>query len=405
MDGEPTVLCVDIGTSSLKVALITKNGRIVAYSQQYFACVPPAIIALQWLPALKRGTYSFRQYLRNVRGICISGNGPTIVCEYGTTLLWNAAIPDSICSKTNLSLFLPRIKAFKERYRQQWDNSRFVYSGPEYLIYLLCGNSVSILPEKRYLSAYWTPDALEANGIQADKLPSFAEPASKAGVTKPEITKMLSLPAPVPVICGAPDFVAALVGTNTLSSGALCDCAGSSEGLNLCTDRPVCGNRIRTLPSVVSGLWNAGVLFASGGKRFAEHKATVEKDKNRSVSYSELLKESMRDKHSVGWEILSELANEIKDAFCVLKGAAKDIKLSPFIAVTGGQAKNSSWMQMKANVLNYPLAVMQCPDAELLGDAAFGWKGLGVYTSVREAAIAIAKASVFYTPDMQAQSI
>ena len=41
---------------------------------------------------------------------------------------------------------------------------------------------------------------------------------------------ILNLESGIPVYCGGPDFVAALIGTDTLQKGAICDRCGSSEG-------------------------------------------------------------------------------------------------------------------------------------------------------------------------------
>ena len=68
------------------------------------------------------------------------------------------------------------------------------------------------------------------------------------------------------------------------------------------------------------------------------------------------------------------------------------------VVVTGGQTKNEQWMQMKCDYARIPLALTACPDAELIGDAAGAFTGLGVYESLEEAAASLVKISKTYTP-------
>jgi len=404
-DTEHTILCADIGTSSLKAALIKSTGTVTAFSLQQFAPVRPEAAAGEWLKALCRAADEFSEKIGTACALCISGNGPTMVSESGLTLRWNTALPKKaadtpLSDRGTDSLFLPRILAFRQMFRDSWNSGGFLFSGPEYLIWQLTGNAVTILPEARYLKAYWNDEELKRNSIPDWKLPPFVPPAFNAGLTRDEITAALRLPRQLPVFCGAPDFIVALIGTGTLKNGMLCDCAGSSEGLNLCTDRPVKDNGIRTLPSVVPDLWNAAVLFPESGKLFSDYKIRMEQSAGRKLSYDTLIAESVSDRESDGFRLMQTLALNVKKGLTILLEAAEQngIAVSPYMSATGGQAKNSLWLQMKADITGYPIAVTTCPDSELTGDAAFAWKGLGFYGSVLEAAASLVKITTVYEP-------
>ena len=69
--------------------------------------------------------------------------------------------------------------------------------------------------------------------------------------------------------------------------------------------------------------------------------------------------------------------------------AEKGISLDDGISVTGGQAQNELWMQMKSNVLARPLSVGACRDSELIGDAVLAYVGLGRFASIQEGADAL----------------
>jgi len=392
-----TVLCADIGTSSLKAALITCSGSVIASSRQVFADSASDHVSTAWMQAMQQVCAGFGSNLKNVTALCISGNGPTIVSENGTTLLWNILTDEFY---PTASLFIPRILSFKKLYRSIWDSESRLFSGPEYLIWSLTGNAVTILPEERFSSAYWTAKDLSRFLIPENKLPPFVPPAYDAGPLTKEKAALLGLQNQVHVFCGAPDFIAALIGTNTLKNGMLCDRAGSSEGLNMCSYVPVYGRGIRTLPSILPDLWNAGVLLIESGKLFSDYKKQIEQSGQKDISYQSLAALSVSDPLSGGYKLMKSLADEVSQGLHILLEAAdkNGIAVSPYMAITGGQAKIPEWLQMKADIIKYPLAVMNSEDAELTGDAVLAWAGLGSYPSVKKAADAMVTVKKIYSP-------
>ncbi|MFP4643277.1 MAG: FGGY-family carbohydrate kinase, partial [Spirochaetales bacterium] len=68
----------------------------------------------------------------------------------------------------------------------------------------------------------------------------------------------------------------------------------------------------------------------------------------------------------------------------------------------GGQSKSVYWNQMKANIVGLPVSVMRVPDAELIGNAAAGFTGLGVYPTIEEAAAALARIERTFDPEPDA---
>ena len=189
----------------------------------------------------------------------------------------------------------------------------------------------------------------------------------------------------VPVFCGGPDFAIALIGTNTLSEGKICDRAGTSEGLNLCTNKPLISPEVRTLPSPINPLWNASVIIPDTGSRFATWKqSSIYKD----VSYEECVNDLLQNKKSVGYELMINIALEVKNAYKILKSESEknNIKLNEKICCTGGQAKNQSWLKLKSEIVEVPFYVQKCADSELVGNAAVALFGLGLYPSIAKAA-------------------
>lgn len=364
-----TVLSVDIGTTSLKAGLITADGEVVFIYRKKYHNSQSKYVATQWVTvfeaAFEKAITFCQKNNTQIKAIGISGNGPTIVDSNGLTLLWNGIniekgqeknLNDENQSKLNRnpSLFLPRILLFKQLYPEEFEVAENIFSGPEYLINKLTGQKITILPESRYERAYWNEQLLEGTGIPAEKLPPFISTASHCGDWKN-----------IPVYAGGPDFIVALIGTNTLETGKICDRSGSSEGINFCIEKQIFEQGIRTLPSVIPGLWNCSVLIPESSKlsnetRIKKVKAAVQ-----------LLRKIAKKYHL-------EFPSEMK--------------------VTGGQTKDKIWMKEKSTVLDMKLLVCSCSDSELLGDASVAWFGLGKYVSLQEAAKNIVKIEREYKP-------
>ncbi len=265
----------------------------------------------------------------------------------------------------------------------------------------MTGAALTILPEARFEKAYWNDEAALACGIDLGKLPAFCAPGERAGKLTQAAASELKLTAGLPVFCGAPDFVVALIGTNTLQAGRLCDRAGSSEGFNFCTDQAFFTPATRTLPSVIPGLWNISVLSAESGRIFVEYKHRLEKKGGSTIEYARLVDDALKNPQSEGGKIIRQILGQVKESVGRLKTALaeKEIVFPASMTVTGGQAKNDSWMQMKADALGMTLEVCNCPDSELTGDACAAWTGLGVYEGLQDAANHIVKVTKRFTPN------
>ncbi len=366
-----TVLCVDIGTTSLKAGLITADGEVVSFSSSKFGSSEDRFIAGKWILSLKSALSEIlaKTDLEEVqiKAVTISGNGPTIVSQSEITIRWNEDINLSQFGfsreEMGPSLFLPKILVYKKLFQKDFEQTKYIFSGPEYLIFRLTGQAVTILPEKRFIPAYWDDQLLQRFDIPSEKMPAFVGIGQICGRLSKDMADFLKLEEGLPVISGGPDFVVALIGTKTLKAGRICDRCGSSEGFNFCIPKFLQADGVRSLPSVIPGLWNASVLLPN------------------SSSLSE-----------------QERLDFAKNAILTLKELAQtnDIEFPESMIVTGGQAKDVRLMKDKAKYLGMKLLGCQCADAELLGDACAGFVGLGLFENLAQAAEKLVRASKLY---------
>ena len=106
-----TILCVDIGTTSLKAGLITACGEVVSFCSIPFDELHDRFIACSWYDVFLKAAGKLVQQDVQVTGVCISGNGPTVVTESGLTFCWNedtGAVAELIPDCARSSLVIPK---------------------------------------------------------------------------------------------------------------------------------------------------------------------------------------------------------------------------------------------------------------------------------------------------------
>ena len=416
-----TILCIDIGTSSLKAALLPDNLRAgeIFVSRQYFsqAAVVENRVAEEWLPCLKVAVAELTAKNPDyaVEAVCVSGNGPTVVSEDGTSLLYNQLFVNGsrgqagnlngqkkLALKNTKSLFIPRFCGFKLNFPFSWNDSAHIFGAPEFLIHELTGESVTILPEERFLPAYWNEDELKKCGFSENdckKFPGFVKAGNFVGKVSASAAIATGLLEGTLVFAGAPDFVVALIGTGTVLPGRLCDRAGTSEGLNLCTSKPVFAEGLRTLPSVVSGLWNVSYLINSSqslrGHRETSLCENPSHGENPSVNSVASVRKFDELSHGENSSVSSVASvrkfDELSRGINLLREAALSYGeyFPDFMTITGGQALNESLVAQKEAACGLKIKKMPCADAELLGDLILTRVGLGDYDDITEAVFAI----------------
>ncbi len=451
MQSPITVLSIDIGTSSLKAGLIDTTGSLLAFERERFSKEKPGTM---WLDAFLICVKKIFQEQGHAppAAISISGNGPTLAFlhkdssgkESADILLWNEPITEP--SSTNKitreyqgkSLFIPRILSYFASLSsstshatarpthsisiiQKLRSLQKIISGPEYLVWQLTGKAHTLLPNPRFAPAYWCDEELEHYGIAKHLLPDFIQIGENSGYLKETFLPYFSPKnnegntENIAVLCAGPDFTSALIGTNTLSPGLICDRAGSSEGFNLCTEWPLkAGTKlkhedktfdteIRNLPSIISPFFNASTLIPDSGIRFSKTKRQSSFAKS---SYTDYVEHLLENHDEAGYKIMIELAHECKLAFdilydaysdaCQKQGTKKNIERK--IIVTGGQAKNEAWLKLKAKIMEVSIQIPLCVDAELVGNAAIAFFSLGIYSSIQTATQNISKIKKIISP-------
>ncbi len=424
MNAHETFLCLDFGTSSLKVGCVTSRGELLSFSRVHLIRSDSDITswpAERWLESV-RTVIASGIPLSGCVGIVVSGNGPTLVpvdavgSPVHPVLLWLDGRDERVADEGR-SFFLPKARWLKIHRPEQYKNTRRFLGCPEYVIHALTGRAVAISPTEAFDEFIWTPQEIRAHGLEADLFPEIVRPGGFIGPVCAEAARVFGIPAGVPVIAGGPDFLMSLVGTATVDPGTVCDRAGTSEGINYCTDVNVADDRLRTLPHIVPGLFNVAGILSSTGRLFEwfrqiSGQTHVSYDtivaNAAAISGATQLPQFFPALHrGASWEfsrgmfielgaghgpaemgraVIESIGYAVREAVEILEenGCTADR-----ITVCGGQAKNRVWNQMKADIVGRVLEVPEIEDAELLGDACAGLVAIGRYPDLASAARAV----------------
>jgi sugar (pentulose or hexulose) kinase len=444
------ILCADIGTSSLKAAFLDTNGRERAFVRVPYAGKSPSgagsgfgeAASDDWEAALFLAVETLLSQIPDAKpgAICISGNGPTLVpVTYDDKelppLQW---YHDGSGRAGSGSLFLPHAIRFREECPGEYEKTRYLFSPQEWLSYRLGAEAVTVLPSAAYEPYYWDLPQCEAAGLDRGKFPPFVNLGSPIGRLSPEAARRLSLSPGIPLIAGGPDFIMALIGVGAIEPGIVCDRAGSSEGINVCSPVPPAAGELRVLPHIRKEFWNVSALVPVSGRLF-EWFRTLTGQENQS--YEAILEEiiphpgspqersaplpsssfffphiASPDKTGPGAFVSipgltsrAELGRGVVEAIGFLtRDALETLDRRGFrvqeMRISGGQGKNARWNQLKADISGVNLLVPEVKDAELAGDAILAAIALGEAADLDEAVRRMIHIEERYIPEPGAVS-
>ncbi len=436
---KPCVLSIDIGTSSMKGGVISLDGELYTFGRVPLADTGQNNFldwdGLIWNRALKNLIQNLSNKLPlkqlDIKAVVVSGNGPTLVPLgddgqlNGFSHLWLDKREKRIPGQK--SFFLPAAAWIKENQPEIYDKTKYFLGCPEYISYILTGNSAGFTANSDFDPYIWTKDGIDTYQLDSDKFPDLVNIGEAIGLVTKEAEITTGITKGLPVYAGGSDFIMAILGTGTVVPGRTCDRAGTSEGINYCSEFSVENERIRTLPHVIDGLYNAAGILSSTGAIF-EWFRRISGQKNKP--YSEMMDEIKQIKHEQNipgfypslhkgevWEfsgglfvgleafhgpvemgraVTTAIAYGVRDLVETLERNNCPIES---LRVSGGQGRSSIWNQMKADVTGKIIEIPSVIDTELMGNACTGLKSTGFFATLSEASESMVKIVRSHTPD------
>lgn len=358
------ILSIDLGTSSVKGAVFLETrllrdlGR-VNYKKQSADSWIDSICQL-----IMRLSWSERA---DIESIALSGQGPTIV-----PILVNDQVLKPIFYYQNnkllppdkkevFSYFLPKVAYFLSKKSHLHAYVRYFMSAPDYVIYWLTGEAFTSLPNEAYYSLIWSEQEIARYNFLPRWFPPYAA-HRVVGIVKKKLQYEFFFQRDVVVYTAMFDFLAALVGSGSISQGDVLNRAGMSEGINFIVEEPPL---MKTLPKVTSfwrisphilpNLYNLGVVFDKVGNLLEGHAYDVDDP----VVQLHIAK-------------ITHIWNQMKD-FSIKK-----------IRLCGGQVHYPQVSAFKKRLSHYPIEILHYPPIELVGNAVYAAWLSGYYSSLHD---------------------
>ena len=272
------ILAIDVGTSSVKVAIISFKGQLVKNFQTNYPthCLKPNILEQNpgdWWDAVKSGIYQILKEKQNTKiskysivGIACCGHSPTLVCidkqgeilrpaiiwqdsrafkevkyikerlkeEFYTSIMISPLTPSSriaklIWLKNNEPNTMKKVYAILE----PKDYINYKLTG-EYKTSFLSGRDfVDVKTGKvhsKFLNMLEIPESIIPKAI-----PSY----SIIGTTTKSLEDEIGLPKGIPVIAGEMDSITSIVGTGITKKNMCYNISGTSEIIGISIDQQV----------------------------------------------------------------------------------------------------------------------------------------------------------------------
>ncbi len=401
------VLAIDIGTSSIKIAQISSTGKIIwmdigRLSRQQ-ACKADEI-ERRWIDMI---IDLFKKRPRQISpsALVVSGQGPTMVAIdqdmkiVSSPLLWTDRSEQRIDGQR--SYFLPKVSYFRRQYPKLFKRVAVIMPVSEYISTIFGASPATVLPSSAYCPYYWDDESLKVYRLPAALFAPHVVIGRQIGSVSKIAALRFGISANIPIYGAGLDYAMSLIGTDTLIPGRICDCAGTSEGINYCSSRQLTGAGIRCQPHLLDHCYNISATVDMSGfhllealdpfrqKFLALDNIIIRGEHRKSLSYydnkSLPIKKSKLDQV---WIKLCEIANKFGESVDNLRRAGCQIDS---IRMCGGQASSSNWNRMKANAGRVSVIEMEHVHAELIGGAACGFVGLGRYSTIDEAASAMVR--------------
>ena len=247
---------VDLGTSSVKLLLVDRDGRICgSVSREYPLLFPHPGWSEQdpacWWDAVKDGIGELTAGIdrSDVRGIGCGGQMHGLVAlderdaVIRPAILWNdgrtaeeTAWLNTAVGKEKLSALTaniafagftaPKLLWMRNKEPENFARIAKIMLPKDYINYKLTGvHSCDYSDASGMLlldveNKCWSPEMLEICGMKQSQMPRLFESFEVIGTLLPDIAAQLGLPADVKVVAGAGDNAAAAVGTGTVGDGA-----------------------------------------------------------------------------------------------------------------------------------------------------------------------------------------
>ena len=457
---------VDLGTSSVKLLLMNEKGEIKnIVSKEYPLFFPKTGWSEQnpedWWKGCTEGIKELVNGFdaSEVAGISFGGqmHGLVVLDENDNVIrpaiLWNDGRTGKECEFYNKTVgrekiseltgnmaftgfTAPKLLWMKENEPELFAKIKKIMLPKDYIAYMLSGVHCTDVSDASGMLLFdvknrcWSEEMCALTGVSVSQLAKIYESYEVVGTVKPEVAKILGIPASVKVIAGAGDNAAGAVGTGTLKHGMCQVSLGTSGTVLISTDNYAVdpNNTMHTFDHANGKYHFLGCMLSAassnkwwmddiiGTKDYAGEQKEIKELGNNSVFYLPYLM-GERTPHNnanargafVGLSmdttradmtqaVLEGVAFGLRDAVEIARSLGIEVSR---IRAIGGGAKSPLWCDILANVMNVKVDKINCEEGPGYGAAILAAVGCGVYSSPEEAADTFIKVTKTIEPDAE----
>jgi xylulokinase len=465
----PYLLGLDIGTTSVKAGIFDVEGHCLGFGRHDYALQTPAVDFVE----LDAETYwtatctVVRQALacndavgQEIVGIGVSSQGETVIPTdrngnpIHPALVWldNRAhresqqlkeqLGQSAYSHTGIPDINPTWTACKLAWLRQ-NRPQVFRSAHKFLLvqdFIIHRLTAQFVTEGAIacttllydiVDHQWWPQALDAIGLEPERLPAISRPGSVAGILTPQAAEALGLPSGIPVVLGGMDQSVGAVGAGNILPEMVSETTGGALAIQVTVPRPDIdpSGRVPVYVHSATDRYLFVPVCDTGGMALQWFRDT----------FGEIQSQQAIQEGKDAYDLLTDLASKappgsegllmlphLTGAFspeynpqargvfygftlfhhkahftrAVLEAVAymlrRNLELMTQTGVkagelraTGGGAASQLWRQIKADVCQLPVVTLRYGDTAPLGDAMLVAVAINLFSSLDEAVSAM----------------
>ncbi len=297
------LLAIDVGTGSVRAALLTAGGETVAFAAEEHEQIVPQFGWSEQRPAdWWTGAVSvIRRVLDGISGgaarvaavgACGQMHATVLVDSDGRSALdavplWNdkrnRVEVDRFSAGHDWQHLLPlagnppsvawwgfKLQWLQEHRPEAYERARMVLSPKDWINFRLTGAVATDAPEASCTYLYgvgtgrWSEALCQRLGVDPALLPPIREPFEVLATVSASAAAETGLEPGIPVVVGISDYPAALLGSGVIAPGLASDVTGTSTLLTLCAEAPVLDPIVSNVRGALPN-WSAFTILDAGG--------------------------------------------------------------------------------------------------------------------------------------------
>jgi xylulokinase len=451
------VLGIDVGTQSSKCVILDSTGKLCGVGQARYGVLTPRPHWVEQEPetwwdaavsAVREALQQARIAPEQVRGIGVTGQMHGVVLlnrgleALHPAIIWMDRRSANLCEivqkrvprKVVIGAAANRLSPgfagatlawLREAEPRLLDETRAVIQPKDYLVLRLTGEVSSDPSDASATWLYdvkqrhWSETLTAACGVSPDILPPISDSAAVVGQLRADVSAALGLPAGIPVVAGASDQAALLLGTGVIEPGRGAITLATGGQMTVVSAQPMIDPELRlnTFCHAVPELWYTMGAILNGGMALRWWSSMIDPDHTRA--YGDLLAEAAlvpagaegliflpylegeRTPHMdpaatgafIGLTIRHSRAHMTR---AVLEGVAYAFRdclrtlhaVGPVpdrFLIGGGGAQGELWRQIMANVLGISLQTVAGTEHTATGAAMLAGLGTHVFYDLAQA--------------------